>query len=60
MYRAFKTENSEVYSCLDIGRITFEELRTKKQLNTNTNYAESLLNKENIITQWKNLFQTIG
>lgn len=60
MYRAFKTENSEVYSCLDIGRITFEELRTKKQLNANTNYAESLLNKENIITQWKNLFQTIG
>lgn len=59
MYQAFMAEGAEVYSCSDIGKVPFEELKDRNQVNVNSLYAESLLNKENIITQWKQLFQVV-
>lgn len=60
MYRAFSAEKAEVYSCSDIGRIPFSEFKTIMRVNTNNLYAESLLDKQNIIEQWKELFKALN
>lgn len=59
MYQAFQAEHVAVYDCAEIGKVTYEKFKTQTQSNIDVSYTESLLNKKNIITQWKGLFQSV-
>lgn len=59
MYHALHNEQTEVYDCTEIGQIAFGQFTARNSSNTDRSYIISLLDKSNIIAQWKYLFQQI-
>ena len=59
MYKAFMEEGVNVYSCLDIGQVSYSEFRYLNPSNFSSEYVKSLIDKENILKQWKCLFRKI-
>ena len=60
MARALNSEGIPVYDCNRIGEIPFEELGSPAPLYPLENFVAPLLDKQHIIGQWKQLFQSIG